>query len=59
MGPKEAAYAAKELLKVTNVIPMHYGANPLAKGTAEEFQKLLEGSNIKVNTLTPGVAKQF
>jgi L-ascorbate metabolism protein UlaG (beta-lactamase superfamily) len=59
MGPKEAAFAAKEWLKVPNVIPMHFGANPLAKGTAEEFQKLLEGSSIKVNTLTPGVAKQF
>jgi L-ascorbate metabolism protein UlaG (beta-lactamase superfamily) len=59
MGPKEAAFAAKEWLKIPNVIPMHFGANPLAKGTAEEFQKLLEGSGIKVHTLTPGVAQKF
>ena len=59
MGPKEAAFAAKEWLKVPNVIPMHFGANPLAKGTVEEFQKFLEGSGIKVNALTPGLARQF
>ena len=59
MGPKDAAYAAKELLKVSNVIPMHYGANPLAKGTVVEFQKYLEGSNIKVFEMTPGVSRQF
>jgi L-ascorbate metabolism protein UlaG (beta-lactamase superfamily) len=59
MGPKEAAFAAKEWLKVPQVIPMHFGANPLAKGTVEEFQKLLEGSSIKVNALTPGLARAF
>jgi L-ascorbate metabolism protein UlaG (beta-lactamase superfamily) len=59
MGPKDAAYAAKELLKVRNVIPMHYGANPLAKGTVQEFQKYLEGSNINVMEMTPGVSRQF
>jgi len=59
MGPKDAAYAAKELLKVRNVIPMHYGANPLAKGTVQEFQKHLEGSNINVMEMTPGVSRQF
>jgi L-ascorbate metabolism protein UlaG (beta-lactamase superfamily) len=59
MGPKDAAYAAKELLKVRNVIPMHYGANPLAKGTVLEFQKHLEGSNINVLEMTPGVSRQF
>jgi L-ascorbate metabolism protein UlaG (beta-lactamase superfamily) len=54
MGPKEAAYAANELLKIPNVIAMHYGANPLAKGTLVQFAELLKGSTSKLNPLKPG-----
>ena len=36
MGPKRASLAVKFVNPVM-VIPMHYGANPLLKGTPEEF----------------------
>jgi L-ascorbate metabolism protein UlaG (beta-lactamase superfamily) len=59
MDPKDAAYAAREMLKIPNVIPMHYGANPLAKGTSQEFLGLMKGSKQKVFVLTPGQIKNF
>jgi len=37
MDPTDAAYAVKELIRPKAVMPMHYGANPLAKGTAQQF----------------------
>lgn len=54
MGPKEAAYAARELVRVPQVIPMHYGANPLAKGTPEQFLGFMKDSGIQVHVLKPG-----
>lgn len=59
MGPKEAAYAAREWLKIPNVIPMHYGANPLAKGTPQEFLSFMQGSQLNVFVLKPGETKKF
>jgi len=41
MDPADAAYATRELIKPKFAIPMHYGVNPLAKGTPEEFMKEL------------------
>jgi L-ascorbate metabolism protein UlaG (beta-lactamase superfamily) len=54
MGPQDAAYAARELIKVRQVIPMHYGANPLAKGTPEQFLGFMQDSGIQVHVLKPG-----
>ena len=54
MGPKEAAYAARELMRVPHVIPMHYGANPLAKGTPEQFLAFMKDSGLQVHVLKPG-----
>ena len=59
MGPKEAAYAANELLKIPNVIAMHYGANPLAKGTLSQFLELMKNPTIKVLPLKPGETAHF
>lgn len=59
MGPKEAAYAARELLNIPKIIPMHYGANPLAKGTSEEFLNFMKDSKLDVFVLKPGVVKSF
>jgi L-ascorbate metabolism protein UlaG (beta-lactamase superfamily) len=59
MGPKEAAYAANELLKIPNVIAMHYGANPLAKGTLPQFLELMKNPTIKVFPLKPGETAHF
>lgn len=54
MDPQDAAWAVKELIKPKMVIPMHYGANPLAKGTPEEFIDAMGDSPIKVLVPKPG-----
>jgi L-ascorbate metabolism protein UlaG (beta-lactamase superfamily) len=53
MGPEEAAYAAR-LLKVKQVIPMHFGTFPVLTGTPTMLADRLSGSGIEVLTLTPG-----
>jgi L-ascorbate metabolism protein UlaG (beta-lactamase superfamily) len=59
MDPVDAAYATKEWLKPRVVIPMHYGANPLAKGTAPQFQQALGNAPVKLITLKPGDKAEF
>lgn len=55
MDPAEAAWAVKELLRPKAVIPMHYGANPLAKGTAQAFVEAMgTTSAVKVIVAEPG-----
>jgi L-ascorbate metabolism protein UlaG (beta-lactamase superfamily) len=53
MAPEEAAYAAR-MLKVKQVIPMHYGTFPALTGTPAQLEEKLSGSGIEVLTLTPG-----
>ena len=59
MGPQDAAYAASELLKIPNVVAMHYGANPLAKGTLAQFLGFMKNPQIKVHPLKPGEVASF
>ena len=59
MDPQDAAYALRELIKPKAAIPMHYGANPLAKGTAAEFLKAMEGAAVRVIVPKPGEAVLF
>jgi len=59
MGPQEAAYAATELLKIPNIIAMHYGANPLAKGTLAQFMGFMNNAKFKVHPLKPGEIAAF
>jgi len=59
MDPADAAWAAKELIKPKAVIPMHYGINPLAKGTAKEFVDAMGASPIKVIVAEPGQVLAF
>jgi L-ascorbate metabolism protein UlaG (beta-lactamase superfamily) len=59
MGPEEAAYAATQLIKVRDVIPMHYGANPLAKGTVPQFLSFVKDGSVKVHVLKPGESTSF
>jgi L-ascorbate metabolism protein UlaG (beta-lactamase superfamily) len=54
MDPVDAAWAVKELIKPKAVIPMHYGANPLAKGTAREFTAAMGDGAVKVIVAVPG-----
>jgi L-ascorbate metabolism protein UlaG (beta-lactamase superfamily) len=54
MDPADAAFAARELIRPKAVVPIHYGANPLAKGTAEEFLKAMAGAPTRVFHMKPG-----
>jgi L-ascorbate metabolism protein UlaG (beta-lactamase superfamily) len=54
MAPADAAFATREWIKPRTVIPMHYGANPLGKGTPEEFIRALGDSGARVLPLKPG-----
>jgi hypothetical protein len=38
---------------------MHYGANPLAKGTPAQFVQAMGNSPVKVIVATPGQAMNF
>ena len=46
-------------MKPTFAIPIHYGANPLAKGTAEDFRKAMDGASTRVFYLKPGEKAKF
>lgn len=59
MDPADAAYATREWIKPKTVIPMHYGNNPLAKGTAPEFQQAMSGAAARVLVLKPGEKFDF
>lgn len=59
MDPADAAYAVRELIRPKAVIPMHYGANPLARGTAKEFVDAMGTSPVKVLVAEPGQALLF
>ena len=60
MDPADAAWAVKELIKPKAVIPMHYGTNPLAKGTAKEFSDAMGGASaVRVIVAVPGQALTF
>ena len=50
MGPEEAAYAGR-LLKVKQIIPMHYGTFPVLTGHPQQLEAKLAGSGIQVLTL--------
>ena len=59
MAPDDAAYALRTWIKPKMVIPMHYGSNPMTKGTLAEFQEAMKGSSIKIIPMTPGETVQF
>jgi L-ascorbate metabolism protein UlaG (beta-lactamase superfamily) len=59
MGPVEAAYATREWIKPKTVIPMHYGSNPLGKGTPQEFEKALGITSTKLLVMQPGDKASF
>jgi L-ascorbate metabolism protein UlaG (beta-lactamase superfamily) len=60
MDPADAAWAVTEMLKPRHVIPMHYGANPLTKGTPKEFATALgDKSPAKLHVPAPGQALSF
>jgi L-ascorbate metabolism protein UlaG (beta-lactamase superfamily) len=59
MDPADAAWAVNELIRPKAVIPMHYGTNPLAKGTAAEFVQAMGAGAVKAIVAVPGQALSF
>lgn len=59
MDPADAAWAVKELIRPRSVIPMHYGANPLAKGTAAQFVAAMGDGPVRVHVARPGQPLRF
>jgi L-ascorbate metabolism protein UlaG (beta-lactamase superfamily) len=58
-GPAEAAYATREWLKPRVAIPMHYGTNPLNRGTPQQYMDALGQTGTKVVPLAPGEKFSF
>ena len=59
MDPVDAAYATRELIKPRFAIPIHYGTNPLNKGTPQEYMKALGDAPVRVLPLNPGEKAEF
>lgn len=59
MDPVDAAYATRDLIKPRFAIPMHYGSNPLGKGTPKEYMQALGNAPVKVLPLNPGEKAEF
>lgn len=59
MDPAHAAYAVKNLLKSSRVIPIHYGTSPPLKGTPEQLKKALGSYPADVIVLKPGEKRTF
>ena len=59
MDPVHAAYAVRNLLKVSQVMPMHYGTFKPLKGTPDEFKAALGNSASKVVVMQPGETRKF
>ena len=53
MGPREAAKAF-ELLRVPEVVPMHFGTFPVLTGGPAALRALVEPKGVRVRELTPG-----
>jgi L-ascorbate metabolism protein UlaG (beta-lactamase superfamily) len=49
----------KELIRPKAVIPMHYGTNPLARGTAKEFVEAMGSGAVRVLVAVPGEPISF
>lgn len=59
MGPEEAAYAVRELIKPKAVIPIHFGTFPVLNRTPAEFKKALGSTSVHVLDVAPGQAMRF
>jgi L-ascorbate metabolism protein UlaG (beta-lactamase superfamily) len=58
-APADAAYATREFLKPRFAIPMHYGTNPLNRGTPQQYVDALGQTATKVIPLEPGEKFSF
>lgn len=59
MDHDDAAFAVRTWVKPKYVIPMHYGSNPITKGTLAGFQAAMKGSPITVIPMVEGQQVDF
>jgi L-ascorbate metabolism protein UlaG (beta-lactamase superfamily) len=60
MDPEDAAYAIRTWINPKYVVPMHYGSNPLTKGTFAQFEAAMKGhSSTKVIGMAEGQQIDF
>jgi L-ascorbate metabolism protein UlaG (beta-lactamase superfamily) len=59
MDPKDAAFATREWIKPKYAIAMHYGTNPLARGTLPQYLEALGATATRVIPLKPGEQAEF
>ncbi|SNT34546.1 L-ascorbate metabolism protein UlaG, beta-lactamase superfamily [Noviherbaspirillum humi] len=59
MDPKDAAIAARDMLKAKYAIPIHYGTIPQLKGTPQEFIAAMGTSSTTVIPMQPGERVEF
>jgi L-ascorbate metabolism protein UlaG (beta-lactamase superfamily) len=59
MDPKDAAMVTNQFLKPRFAIPMHYGTNPMLKGTPEEYIQALGNTSTKIFAINPGEKLNF
>ena len=60
MDHDDAAFAIRTWVKPKYVVPMHYGSNPMVKGTLAGFQAAMQGSTgITVIPMTEGQQVDF
>lgn len=59
MDPVDAAHALKDLIKPKFAIPMHYGTNPMIKGTPQELMQAMGATSTTVLPMKPGEQVDF
>lgn len=59
MPPQDAALATREMIRPKYAIPIHYGTNPLLRGTPKEYMDALGSAPTKVLPLNPGDKTSF
>ena len=59
MPPSDAAMATRDMIKPKFAIPIHYGTNPLLRGTPKEYMDALGNAPTKVLPLNPGDKATF
>ena len=59
MDPMDAAHALKDLIKPKFAIPMHYGTNPMIKGTPQELIQAIGETTTKIIPMKPGEQVDF
>lgn len=59
MSPQDAAHVTREWLQPRVAIPIHYGTNPMLRGTPAEYVEAMGRGKTEVRVLQPGDKTSF